>query len=156
MSANLKIQISTPDGKSYLKYMIYPDHTSPKTNMNFMTQDFAGSFPEVPFIEICDIYVEPEKRNTNIGSSLIQHCVEDNKNKVILVAVGASKKEYPEEPSDDDKIKIANEVSKFYEKNNFVDVNKYIAGYEFKRAMMYIGNEIGKKTYDNMKSDLFS
>lgn len=146
--------VTIPNGKSYISYVVaVQNKNNSEINRSFMRHDFIGLLPKVPFVEITDIFVNPKDRYKGIGSDLIKGIVEECSDKAILVAVGASTKEYPEEPSDDDKIKITNEVVKFYEKNGFVDVNELIAGYEFKRAMIYIGNEFGKKIYSDLKSE---
>lgn len=147
--------VTITDGKSYIKYQKFDYHCivedQASKNDDFMTMDFRGLFPATPYAELYDIYVHPDDRKKGLGTALVQKCVKDCEDYCVLVAVGASMKEYPEEPSDDDKIRITAELAGFYEKNNFADVNDHIAGYEFKRAMMYIGETDARKVYEKMK-----
>lgn len=147
--------VTITDGKSYIKYQKFDYHAIVEDlaakNDDFMTMDFRGLFPATPYAELYDIYVHPDDREKGLGTALVQKCVKDCEDYCVLVAVGASMKEYPEEPSNEDKMKITAELVSFYEKNNFVDVNDYIAGYEFKRAMMYIGETDARKVYEKMK-----
>jgi len=146
--------VTITDGKSYIKYQKFDYHCivedQAAKNDDFMTMDFRGLFPATPYAELYDIYVHPDDRKKGLGTALVQMCVKDCEDYCVLVAVGASMKEYPEEPSDDDKIRITAELTGFYEKNNFADVNDHIAGYEFKRAMMYIGETDARKVYEKM------
>lgn len=120
----------------------------------FLAEDFKASHPDAKIVEICDIYVTPAYRSHNIATSLIGNIVHyyggPNTTTVILTAAGASMKEYPEEPSDEAKIEITEKLRPFYESNNFVDVNDYYAGYEFKRAYLY-DNETSRKYVDERK-----
>ena len=67
---------------------------------------------------------------------------------IALLAAGASKLEYIEEPSEETMINVTESLRPFYTKLGFSDVNKWIAGYEFKNAYMYTGNMIGREIYD--------
>lgn len=120
----------------------------------FLSEDFKGSHPGIDFIEIYDIWVEPHLRNMGVGSALIKSIVKEfGDRNVILTAAGASRKEYPVEPLDEKLIEITEGLRPFYEKNNFVDVNDYYAGYEHKRAYMY-KNPIGLECLEKRKKDI--
>lgn len=114
----------------------------------FMMGDFKASHPDINSIEILDLYVHPEFRNKGIGSALLKAVIDNNENFAILSAIGASKKEYPIEPSHDEKMKIIEDLSKFYEKNGFVDVNDLYGNYENKRAYIYL-NDISEECIKN-------
>lgn len=123
----------------------------------FLAEDFKASHPDAKIVEIYDIYVTPAYRNMNIGSDLIGNIVKyyggPNTDTVILTAAGASMKEYKEEPTDEAKIEIAESLRPFYEQNNFIDVNNYYAGYEFKNAYMY-ENDTSRKYLEERKKQV--
>lgn len=117
---------------------------------SFMMEDFRAMFPNMKAVEILDIYVRPTERNNGVGSNLIKTIVDEYNDHAILVGCGASMKEYPEEPSDSEKVDIAHKTAEFYKKNGFEDVNDQIADYEFKIAMLYTGNDIGRQVYEQL------
>ena len=155
---NLSRQYTTiKDGNgNYIKTVkqLYPTDSKPES---FLAADFAAAFPLIKFTEIIDIYVAPEYRYKGVGKYLLQEVIRQNQDAVILVAGGVSSKEYPEEPSEQDMIKIIDELEPFYLKNGFINVNDKLGGYQFKRAYMYADNSLGrfciKNLYKNSKEN---
>lgn len=133
-NGNEYIKVSEPDG-------------------SFMSDDFAASHPDVEFVIIQDIFVDKKSRHQGIGSMFLQTVSKYyGEDVAILTAAGASMKEYPEEPSDDEKIMITKELRPFYEKNGFIDVNKYYGNYEFKNAYLF-NNKAGRECLEKIKKE---
>ena len=96
----------------------------------------------------------PESRKQGLATKLIKAIVEAyGEDTAILTAAGASKKEYKEEPSMEEMIKITESLRPFYESNNFIDVNKYYAGYESKCAYLY-NNKVGAECLKQRKEEV--
>lgn len=125
----------------YIKYQTILKDGKPSVGVHatdFMMRDFEGLFPDMDYVVLLDIFVEPDHRGKGIGTSLIKDMLESTGDKPVIVAVGASMKEYPEEPSDDDKIRITEELSGgCYSTWGFESINDYVGNYEFKCAMIY-------------------
>ena len=115
-------------------YLIYREYTKKNASLgSFAVQDY---FEEHPFckmvIEIIDLYVKPADRHKGIASFLLDHVRFMNSNAPIILTLAASKKEYPTEPSDDEKIKIAEDLIPFAQANGFTNVNEKFGQYEYK------------------------
>lgn len=126
----------------------------------FLAEDFKGSHPKVNAVEITDLYADPKFKHKGIGSALIGLVIDNykasiglsfNSNTVILTAVGASCKEYKEEPTSEETQNIISWLIPFYEKNGFIDINDYYAGYEDKRAMIF-NSPLATKCINERKS----
>lgn len=153
------IQISTKeDDKTIHFFSPYPAEGSfvkvSEKPEGFLAEDFKASHPDVPFIEIYDIFITPESRKQGLASRLIAAIAECyGEDTVILTAAGASMKEYKEEPSMEEMIRITESLRPFYESNNFIDVNKYYAGYESKCAYLY-NNKAGAECLKQRKEEV--
>lgn len=126
----------------------------------FLAEDFKGSHPKVNIVEITDLYVDPKFRHEGIGSALINLVINNykasiglsfNSNTVILTAVGASCKEYKEQPASEEIQNIISQLILFYEKNGFIDINGYYTNYENKRAMIF-NSPLATKCINERKS----
>lgn len=134
------------------KKVLYKDEHGNRARVSdgfdtFMTLDFAALCPDTKCIELYDIFVVPECRHKGIGSSLLQQIIAEYNDCAILTKIAASMTEYPTEPSDAEKEKIAKDLLPFYEKNGFTNVNDVLGAYETSIACMYTGNEVGKRCY---------
>ncbi|MDD3122032.1 MAG: hypothetical protein PHC62_00785 [Candidatus Izemoplasmatales bacterium] len=95
-------------------------------------------------IDIYSIFVPRAERNKGIASKRLKSFCEDHNEYLIMVASGASMKEYPIEPSREEYKSILSQLDSFYAKNGFVNTNEYIGNYEHKETFIY-KNELGKK-----------
>lgn len=153
------IQISTKEDDKIIHFFSpYPAEGSyakvSEKPEGFLAEDFKASHPDVPFIEIYDIFITPESRKQGLASRLIAAIAECyGEDTVILTAAGASMKEYKEEPSMEEMIRITESLRPFYESNNFIDVNEYYAGYESKCAYMF-NNKAGAECLKQRKEEV--
>ena len=131
------------DNGTYIKARIY-NNPEPGSGDSLMIRDFTSMFPYVKIVEIVDIYVHPDERLNGIGTFLLKALADKCKDAVILAAIGASMKEYKEEPSEDTIKEIVKNLLKFYTKNGFESINYKIANYQFKEAVMYTNNSLGE------------
>ena len=126
---------------TYLRYTL--------EGTSFMDDDFREVFPDIKFVTLTDIYVNKDYRRRGLGSLLIRYFTDKFQDYAILTAAGASCAEYEDEPSDIEKYIIVEKLKPFYIKNNFIDINLYIAEYETKCAYMYL-NKIGEECFNKL------
>ena len=99
-----------------------------------------------PLVEIVELFVNKDQRRKGIGSALLGKVVQRySRSHDIIVAVGASMKEYEDRPSDIEMEIILNQLRTFYEVNGFIDVNKYFTCYQYTCAYMYKREDTTKR-----------
>lgn len=137
------IIIDNGDG-DYIKARVYKCPYAHEGE-SMMVSDFISLFPYIKIVEVLDIYVNKDNRRKGVGSLLLQDLIDRCKHdSVILVSAGASSKEYEEEPSEEELKKIVKDIIPFYAENGFVSINNDIGNYQFKEAMMYSNNAMGR------------
>lgn len=95
-----------------------------------------------PVICIEEIFVDKMLRGKGYGSGLIKYVCENYYSHLILVEAGALKKEYKEEPSQQEIHDIVENLGDWYEKLGFINVNHLLGQYQTRIAYLYY-NEVG-------------
>lgn len=152
----------------YIKYEINPDvdssfmmndiHEHLETELRNACDDIPKKqlIKDLTFIEILDMYIIKKKRDQGIGSQLIKEIIHQykNKNPIVFVGAGASKKIY-NEPITEPRIinAILDTLSHFFKRNNFIDVTEKFGQYEYKTGYVY-NNLTAQKVNITTKEDL--
>ena len=91
-------------------------------------------------IVINDIYVDKDLRGFGVGRAVLRALCDKFHDRIIILTAGATVKEYPVEPTDDEFEIILERLGRFYEKCGFRDVNQEIGGYDYKKTYLYIND----------------
>ena len=100
---------------------------------------------EIEYCEILDIIVDFDHRGKGIGAGLLKEVIDSNRDKLIFLTAGASKRVYHEPIEDPTMLTpLLKKLSTFYERNGFINVNDVFGGYEFKVSYLY-NNDVSQK-----------
>lgn len=118
----------------------------------FQVQDLFTESGNSNIIEISTLFVEPDCRLSGYGSEVIQKICKNNEDDIILVGAGALSTEYTEEPSTEEYEQLFDNLTIFYNKNNFEDVTQLFGTYDgsTKRTFLYL-NKAGKAAIERRK-----
>ena len=125
---------------------------APCSGNNFLLKDFTSKFPYVKIVEILDVFVYPKYRHKGTGSLMLQELLSKCEDSVVLLSAGAHTKEYEREPTGEKFKEALGKVVSFYNKNGFIDINDIMGGYQYRRAMLYTGNSLGKYFEEKLKT----
>jgi len=126
-------------GKVGFHYTIYNKQSLVETDkpVSFLVQDMLDLIePNMSVVEINYIFVSPDLRRLGIAGNLIKKLQHRFAEDLIVVAAGAIKEEYSEEPVAEQYEDLLSNLDKFYTSLGFVSINTFV-GYEDKIAYVW-------------------
>lgn len=102
----------------------------------------------VPVVECFQLFIPKEERRKGKASKLLQDYIKKNigEDKLYFATAGASKEEYKTQKefielcNSGELDSLLKQLEEFYNKNGFLNVSKFIGGYEFKEMYLYMND----------------
>lgn len=117
----------------------------------FWFMDISHCIKNHDYIVIDYIFTKKESRNNSLATGFLKTICDENKDKIIIVISSVLKNEYPENPANEELIKILNNLDDFFIKRGFSNFNTYSKTYEFKELYIYTETDLGKEVFNSIK-----